>query len=133
MLYKFNITHIIIIRHLNQKTLLIENILIQIYQNIREILSLPSPFCHSHTPLCHSHESGNPLIVIARMIFTLIEYHPWQSRSTFSINEKPITNNFFFKKEGFYKTLSNINLCVFINQNGQISNWDVGEVFKISN
>ncbi len=43
--------------------------------------------------------------------------------SFLSNNKKPITNNFFFKKEGFYKTLSNINLCVFINQNGQISNW----------
>jgi len=45
-----------------------------------------------------------------------------QSRSTFSINEKPITNNFFFKKEGFYKTLSNVNLGVFVNQNGEITN-----------
>jgi predicted HTH transcriptional regulator len=43
------------------------------------------------------------------------------------------TNNFFFKKEGFSKTLSNINLCVFINQNGQIFNRDVGEMFKLSN
>jgi len=42
--------------------------------------------------------------------------------SFLSNNEKPITNNFFFKKEGFYKTLSNINLCVFINQNGKITN-----------
>jgi predicted HTH transcriptional regulator len=44
-----------------------------------------------------------------------------------------ITNNFFFKKEGFSKTLSNINLCVFINQNGQIYNREVREKFKFSN
>ena len=44
-----------------------------------------------------------------------------------------ITNNFFFKKEGFCKTLSNINLCAFINQNGQISNRDVREMSKLSN
>jgi len=29
--------------------------------------------------------------------------------------------------------LSNINLCVFINQNSQISNRDVREIFKLSN
>jgi len=58
----------------------------------------------------------------------------WESIFPFlSNNEKPITNNFFFKKEGFYKTLSNINLCVFINQNGQISNRDVRKMFKLSN
>ena len=44
-----------------------------------------------------------------------------------------LVNNFFFKKEGFFKTLSNVNLCVFINQNDQISNWDVREMFKLSN
>jgi len=29
--------------------------------------------------------------------------------------------------------LSNINLCVFINQNGQITNRDVREMFKLFN
>jgi hypothetical protein len=62
-----------------------------------------------------------------------IEYRPWQSRKTFSINEKPITNNFFFKKEGFYKTLSNMKLYTSLNQNGRIINKDVREMFKLSN
>ena len=50
-----------------------------------------------------------------------------------SNNEKPLTNNFFFKKEGFYKTLSNIYLCVFINQNNKTTNRDVREMFVFSN
>ena len=45
----------------------------------------------------------------------------------------PVTNNFFFKKEGFYKTLSNINLYASLNQNGKITNRDAREVFKLSN
>jgi predicted HTH transcriptional regulator len=44
-----------------------------------------------------------------------------------------LQNNFFFKKEGFSKTLSNINICVFVNQNGKITNRDVREMFKLSN
>ena len=39
----------------------------------------------------------------------------------------------FPAKEGFYKTLSNINLCVFINQNDKTTNRDVREMFKLSN
>lgn len=37
------------------------------------------------------------------------------------------------KKEGFSKTLSNIKLYSFINQNDKITNRDVREMFKLSN
>lgn len=47
--------------------------------------------------------------------------------------KKPITNNFFFKKEGFFKTLSNINLYAFLNQNDKTTNRDAREMFKLFN
>jgi hypothetical protein len=80
-----------------------------------------------------------------------IKYHPWQSHNKKRDNLflfshvipmkmgiqsfffHLITNNFFFKKEGFYKNFIEYNLCVFINQNGKITNRDVRKMFKISN
>lgn len=112
MLYKFNIAHNIIIRHLNQKTLFIENILLQIYFFLLS---------------CHSHAS----FVIPTLLFvvpaphsvipTKVGIHPFLL-FLFSKNLQLVpcnlhlVNNFFFKKEGFSKNLSNINLCVFINK-----------------
>ena len=57
----------------------------------------------------------------------------WQSRNTFYKSEKPITNNFFFKKEGFPKLLLNIKLYISLNQNARITNKDRREIFNLSN
>ncbi|MHA1831595.1 MAG: hypothetical protein ACTSWR_08715 [Candidatus Helarchaeota archaeon] len=97
-------------------------------------------------------------IVTARTIFILIEYRLWQSRNKkggslfpfshvipaflFVIPVKigiqsfpfhPMTNNFFFKKEGFCKILSNIKLCALINQNDKTTNRNTKEMFILSN